>query len=71
MEKFCPVVSLLLIFLSYFFAYQALEDGKLNLSTAVLVMKQVKTHKSPIVAYISSARQRQEFQYGEGRVCIF
>ena len=52
------------------FALQALEDGKLELSTAILVVQEMIAHWPQIVTYISNTSQRQEFQYVEGRVGI-
>ena len=49
---------------------QALEDGKLELCTAFLVVQEMIAHWPQIVAYISSTGQRQEFQHVEGRVGI-
>ena len=54
-----------------FLRLQALEDGKLELSTAFLVVQEVITHWPQIVTYISNTSQRQEFQLVEGRVGIF
>ena len=52
------------------FALQALEDGKLELSTAFLAVQEVIAHWPQIVTYISNTSQRQEFQYVQGRVDI-
>ena len=52
------------------FALQALEDGEIELSTAFLVVQVMIAHWPQIVTYISNTRQRQEFQYVEGRVGI-
>ena len=49
---------------------QALEDGKLELSTAFLVVQEMIAHWPQIVAFISNTSQRQEFQHVEGRVGI-
>ena len=49
---------------------QALEDGKLELCTAFLVVQEMIAHWPQIVTYISSISQRQEFQHAEGRVGI-
>ena len=49
---------------------QALEDGKLELSTAFLVVHEMIAHWPQIVAYINRTSQRQEFQHVEGRVGI-
>ena len=54
-----------------FRALQALEDGKLELSPAFLVLQEMITHWPQVVGYISSTGQRQEFQHVEGRVCMF
>ena len=52
------------------FALQALEGGKLELSTAFLVVQEMIAHWPQIVAYISNTTQRQEFQHVAGRVGI-
>ena len=52
------------------FALEALEDGKLELSTAFLVVQEMIADWPQIVTYISNTSQRQEFQYVEGRVGI-
>ena len=52
------------------FRLQALEDGKLELSTAFLVVQKMIAHWPQIVTYISNTSQRQEFQHVEGRVGI-
>ena len=54
-----------------FCALQALEDGKLELSTAFLVVQELIVHWPQIVTYIRNTSQRQEFQHVEGRVGIF
>ena len=51
-----------------FLILQALENGKLELSTAFLVVQEMIAHWPQIVTYIS---QRQKFQLVEGRVGIF
>ena len=66
-----PQVALVVQLLSGNFALQALEDGKLELSTAFLVVQEMITHWPQIVTYISSTSQHQEFQHVEGRVGIF
>ena len=65
------MVALVVQLLSYNFALQALEDGKLELSTAFLVVQQMIAHWPQIVTYTSNTSQRQEFQYVEGRVGMF
>ena len=55
----------------YFCVLQALEDGKLELSTAIVVVQEMIAHWPQIVTYISNTSQRQEFQHVEGRVVIF
>ena len=64
------MVALVVQLLSDNFALQALEDGKLGLSTAFLVVQEMIAHCPQIVTYISNTGQRQEFQYVEGRVGI-
>ena len=64
------MVALVVQLLSDNFALQALEDGKLELSTAFLVVQEMIAHWPQIVTYISSTSQRQEFRYVEGRVGI-
>ena len=64
------MVALVVQLLSDNFALQALEDGKLELSTAFLVVEEMIAHLPQIVTYISNTSQRQEFQYVEGRVGI-
>ena len=64
------MVALVVQLLSDKFALQVLEDGKLELSTAFLVVQEMISHWPQIVTYISNTSQRQEFQYVEGRVCI-
>ena len=56
--------------LSDTFALQALEDGKVELSTAFLVVQEMIAHWPQIVTYISNTSQGQEFQHVEGRVGI-
>ena len=48
-----------------------MEDGKLELSTAFLVVQEMIAHWPQIVTYISNTSQRQELQHVEGRVGIF
>ena len=64
------MVALVIQMLSDISALQALEDGKLELSTAFLVVQEIIAHWPQIVTYISNTSQRQEFQYVEGRVGI-
>ena len=64
------MVALVVQMLSDNFAMQALEDGKLELSTAFLVVQEKIAHWPQIFTYISNTSQRQEFQYVEGRVGI-
>ena len=64
------MVALVVQLLSDNFALQALEDGKLELSTAFLVVQEMIAHWPQIVKYISNTSQRQEFQYVESRVGI-
>ena len=64
------MVALVVQLLSDNFALQALEDGKLELSTAFLMVQEMIAHWPQIVTYISNTSQRQEFQYVEGRVGI-
>ena len=52
------------------FVLQALEDGKLELSTAFLLVQEMIAHWPQIVTYINNNSQRQEFQYVEGKVGI-
>ena len=52
------------------FRLQALEDGKLELSIAFLVVQEMIAHWPQMVTYISNTSQRQEFQHVEGRVGI-
>ena len=66
-----PRVALVVQLLIGNFALQALEDGKLELSTAFLVGQEMIAHWPQIVTYISSTTQRQDFQHVEGRVGIF
>ena len=53
-----------------FLRLQALEDGKLELSTAFLVIQEMIANWPQIVTYISNTSRRQEFQHVEGRVGI-
>ena len=62
------MVALVVQMLSDNFALQALEDGKLELSTAFLVVQEMIAHWPQSVTYISNTSQRQAFQYVEGRV---
>ena len=55
----------------YFCILQALEGGKLELSTAFLVIQEMIAHWPQIGTYNSNTSQRQEFQHVEGRVSIF
>ena len=64
------MVALVVQLLSDNFALQVLEDGKLELSIAFLVVQEMIAHWPQIVIYISNTSQRQEFQYVEGRVGI-
>ena len=64
------MVALVVQMLSDNFALQALEDGKLELSTAFFVVQEMIANWPQIVTYISNTSQRQEFQYVEGRVGI-
>ena len=64
------MVALVVKLLSDNFAMQALEDRKLELSTAFLVVQEMIAHWRQIVTYISNTGQCQEFQYVEGRVGI-
>ena len=64
------MVALVVQLLSDNFALQALEDGKLELSTAFLVVQEMIAHWPQIVTYISNTSQRLEFQHVEGRVGI-
>ena len=66
-----PRVALVVQLLSFNFALQALEDGKLELSTAFLVVQEMIALWPQIITYISSTSQRQECQHVEGRVAIF
>ena len=54
-----------------FCVLQALEDGKLELSTAFVVVQEMIAHWPQYVTYISNTSQRQEFQHVDGRVGIF
>ena len=64
------MVALVVQMLSDNSALQALEDGKLELSTAILVVQEMIAHWPQIVTYICNTSQRQDFQYVEGRVGI-
>ena len=64
------MVALVVQMLSDNFALQALEDGKLELTTAFLVVQEMIAHWPQTVTYISNTSQRQEFQYVEGRVRV-
>ena len=64
------MVALVVQLLSDNFAMQALEDGKLELSTAFLVVQKMIAYWPQIVTYISNTSQRQEVQHVEGRVGI-
>ena len=64
------MVALVVQLLSDNFALQALENGKLELSTAFFVVQEMIAHWPQIVTYISNTSQRQQFQYVEGRVGI-
>ena len=64
------MVALVVQMLSDNSALQALEDGKLEFSTAFLVVQEMIAHWPQIVTYISNTSQRQEFQYVGGRVGI-
>ena len=64
------MVDLLVQLLSGNLCLQALEDGRLELCTAFLVVQEMIAHWPQIVTYISNTTQRQEFQYVEGRVGI-
>ena len=64
------MITLVVQLLSDIFALQALEDRKLELFTAFLVVQEMIAHWPQIVTYISNTSQRQEFQYVEGRVGI-
>ena len=64
------MVALLAQLLSCDFRLQALEDGKLELSTAFLVVQEMIAHWPQIVTYIGNTSQRKEFQHAEGRVGI-
>ena len=48
---------------------KALEDGKLELPRAFLVVQEMISQWPQVVAHINSTSQRQEFQHLEGRVC--
>ena len=62
------MVDLVVQLLSGNLCLQALEDGKLELSTALLVVQKMISHWPQIITYISNTSQRQEFQHVEGRV---
>ena len=64
------MVALVVQLLSDNFALQTLEDGKLESSTAFLVVEERIAHWPQIVTYISNTSQRQEFQHVKGRVGI-
>ena len=64
------MVALVVQLLSDNFALQAWEDGKLELSTAFLVIQEMIAQWPQIATYISNTSQRQEFQYVERRVGI-
>ena len=49
---------------------QALEDEKLELSTAFLVVQEMIAHWPQVITYINNTSQRQVFQHVEGRVGI-
>ena len=66
-----PRIALVVQLLSGNVALQALEDGKLELSSAFLVVQEMIAHWPQIVAYISITSQRQEYQHVEGRVGTF
>ena len=53
------------------YALKALENGGLDLSSALSVVREMITHWPQVVAYISSTGQRQDFQPLEGQLCIF
>ena len=64
------MVDLVVQLLSGNLCLQAVEDGKLELSTAFLVVQEMIAHWPQIITYISNTSQRQEFQHVEGRVGI-
>ena len=64
------MVDLVVQLLSGNLCLQALEDGKLQLSTAFFVVQEMIAHWPQIITYISNTSQRQEFQHVEGRVGI-
>ena len=53
-----------------FCVIEALEDGKLDLSTAFFVVQGMIAHWLKIVSYHGATGQLQEFQHVEGRVCV-
>ena len=50
------------------FLFRVLEDDHLDLLSAFLVMPEMLSQGPHIVSYVSSTRQRQEFQLVQGRV---
>ena len=67
------MVDLVVQLLSGNLCLKALEDGKLELSTAFLVVQEMIAHWAQIITYISNTSQRQEFQHVErrvGMVCV-
>ena len=64
------MVDLVVQLMSGNLCLQAMEDGKLELSTAFLVVQEMIAHWPQIITYISNTSQRQEFQHVEGRVGI-
>ena len=62
------MVDLVVQLLSGNLCLQALEDGKLELSTAFRVVQEMIAHWLQIITYISNTSQCQEFQHVEGRV---
>ena len=64
------MVDLVVQLLSGNLCLQALEDGKLELSTAFFVVQEMIAHWPQIITYISNTSQLQEFQHVEGRVGI-